>query len=41
VVKVEPDLCFARIVNQTRSLKTDDKVQEKIDEAILGGSDAT
>ena len=33
VVRVEPDLCYIRIISQERPLKTDDKVQEKIAEA--------
>jgi tetratricopeptide (TPR) repeat protein len=33
VVRVEPDLCYIRILSQERPLKTDDKVQEKIAEA--------
>ena len=37
VAKVDTDLCFARIVNRERALKTDDKVQEKVDPAALGG----
>ncbi|MEW5801067.1 MAG: tetratricopeptide repeat protein [bacterium] len=40
VVRVEPDLCYVRILSKERPLKTDDKVQEKIAEAAaLGGSD--
>ena len=31
VVKVEPDLCYARILNQEGSITRDDKVQEKAD----------
>ncbi len=29
VVKVEPDLCYARVVSQERSLQRDDKLREK------------
>jgi hypothetical protein len=28
VVRVEPDLCAVRIVEQSRPLQTDDKIQE-------------
>jgi tetratricopeptide (TPR) repeat protein len=35
VVRVEPDLCHAKVLNKERALKTDDKVQEKIEEAAL------
>lgn len=35
VVKVEPDMCFVRVVKQDRPLKADDKVQERIIEAAL------
>jgi tetratricopeptide (TPR) repeat protein len=35
VVRVEPDLCHAKILNKERTLKTDDKVQEKIEETAL------
>jgi tetratricopeptide (TPR) repeat protein len=31
VVQVEPDLCYARILNQKSSIARDDKVQEKVD----------
>jgi hypothetical protein len=31
VVQVEPDLCYARILNQQSSIVRDDKVQEKVD----------
>ena len=31
VVKLEPDLCYARVVKGERALKTDDKVQEKVE----------
>jgi tetratricopeptide (TPR) repeat protein/peroxiredoxin len=30
VVQVEPELCYARVLEQERSPKTDDKVQEKL-----------
>ncbi len=35
VVKVEPDLSFIRVLNQERPVKVDDRVQEKIEEAVL------
>ncbi len=35
VERVEPDLCYVRILNQERPLKADDKVQEKIEETAL------
>jgi hypothetical protein len=35
VIRVEPDLCYARILHQERPLITDDKVQEKIEETAL------
>jgi hypothetical protein len=35
VVRVEPDLCYAKVLNKERSLKTDEKVQEKIEEIAL------
>jgi len=35
VVRVEPELCYAKILNQERPFKTDDKVQEKIEETVL------
>lgn len=35
VVQVEPDLCYAKVLNKERSLKTDDKVQEKMEEISL------
>jgi len=38
VVGVEPDLCYARILNQERPLKTDDKVKEKIEDVVAMGS---
>jgi tetratricopeptide (TPR) repeat protein len=39
VLRVEPDLCYARILNQERPLKKDDKVKEKIEDLVaLGGS---
>jgi tetratricopeptide (TPR) repeat protein len=34
-MRVEPDLCFVRILNQERPIKADDKVQEKTEEAAL------
>ena len=30
VTKVEPDLCYVKIINQERPLKADDKVQEMV-----------
>lgn len=39
VVQVEPDLCYTRILGQKRPLKTEDKVQEKIEEIVLGAND--
>jgi tetratricopeptide (TPR) repeat protein len=42
VVRVEPDLCYMKILNQERPLKTDDKVQEVIAQAAaLEESDAS
>ena len=35
VVRVEPDLCYVRVSKKERSLRTDDRVQEKIEEAAL------
>ena len=35
VSRVEPDLCFAKILRKAKSLKADDKIQEKIEEAAL------
>ena len=35
VSRVEPDLCFAKILRKERPLKADDKIQEKIEEAAL------
>ncbi|MGA1870927.1 MAG: tetratricopeptide repeat protein [bacterium] len=37
ISKVEPDLCYARIIEQRRELKTEDKISEQIEEAVLGG----
>jgi tetratricopeptide (TPR) repeat protein len=34
VVRVEPDLCYARILKQERPLKSDDKVREKIKDIL-------
>jgi len=31
IVRVEPDLCYARILQQERPLKSDDKVREKLE----------
>jgi tetratricopeptide (TPR) repeat protein len=39
VVQVEPDLCYTRILEQKRALKTEDKVQEKIEEIVMGTND--
>jgi hypothetical protein len=36
VVEVQPDLSYARIVNKERTLKTDDKVQEKLETLAMG-----
>jgi tetratricopeptide (TPR) repeat protein/peroxiredoxin len=33
VVQLEPDLCYGKLLKQERSLKRDDKVQEKMEEA--------
>jgi hypothetical protein len=42
VVRVEPDLSHARILNQERALKRDDKIKEKIHDLVpMGGSNAT
>lgn len=38
VVRVEPDLCYARILNKERPLKQDDKVKEKIEDALALGN---
>ncbi|MBM4332396.1 MAG: tetratricopeptide repeat protein [Deltaproteobacteria bacterium] len=35
VVRVEPDLCFARVLKQEKALQPDSKVQEKIEETAL------
>lgn len=35
VVRLEPDLCFVRVLSKERPLRTDDKVQEKIEQAAL------
>jgi len=35
VVQVEPDMSYVKVTNQDRSFKTDDIVQEKIDESAL------
>jgi tetratricopeptide (TPR) repeat protein len=32
IVRVEPDLCYARILKQEKPLKSDDKVREKIED---------
>ncbi len=34
IVRVEPDLCYARILKQERPLKSDDKVREKIEDIV-------
>ncbi|MGV8073245.1 MAG: tetratricopeptide repeat protein [Syntrophobacteraceae bacterium] len=36
VVDVQPDLSYARIVSKERTLKTDDKVQEKLETVAMG-----
>jgi tetratricopeptide (TPR) repeat protein/peroxiredoxin len=36
VVDVQPDLSYARIINKERTLRTDDKVQEKIEALAVG-----
>jgi tetratricopeptide (TPR) repeat protein len=42
IVRVETDLSYARILNQERPFKTDDKVKEKIiDMVAMGASNAT
>ncbi len=41
VVQVEPDLSYGKVVKEEKSVKRDDKVQEKIDEATLGGNHVT
>jgi len=38
IVRVEPELSYARILNQERSLKADDKVKEKIVDVIAMGA---
>lgn len=35
VVRVEPDMCYVRVLSKERPLKADDKVQEKIEQAAL------
>jgi len=35
VVRVEPELCYAKILDQTRPFRTDDRVQEKAEEIAL------
>lgn len=37
VTEVEPDLCFAKVVDQQRPLKTDDQVKEVLTEAVIRG----
>ena len=34
VVRVEPDLCYTRVLNQERLIKADDKVREKIEDLV-------
>ncbi|MDY7031857.1 MAG: tetratricopeptide repeat protein, partial [Thermodesulfobacteriota bacterium] len=34
IVRVEPDLCYARILDQERPIKRDDKVREKIEDLV-------
>ena len=38
VVRVEPDLCFAKVVQQQRPPARDDKVKEVLDETMIRGS---
>ncbi|MDY6953258.1 MAG: tetratricopeptide repeat protein, partial [Thermodesulfobacteriota bacterium] len=40
VVRIEPDLCYARVASQERPLERDDKVQEKLEEAVEGQGSA-
>ncbi|MGP8331751.1 MAG: tetratricopeptide repeat protein [Methanosarcinaceae archaeon] len=35
IVRVEPDLCYARILKQERPLKSDDKVRETIEDIVM------
>ena len=35
VSRVEPDLCFAQVLNKEKPLKADFKVQERVEEAAL------
>jgi len=35
VVRVEPDLCYTKILDQTRPFRTDDRVQERVEEIAL------
>ena len=35
VVRMEPDMCYVRVLSKERPLKADDKVQERIEEAAL------
>jgi hypothetical protein len=35
VVRIEPDICFVRVLKKDRPLKADDKLLEKIEEAAL------
>ncbi len=35
VVRVEPDICFVRVINKERPVRADDKVREKIEKAAL------
>lgn len=35
VVSVEPDLCYVKVLKQDKPLKTDDKVQERMEEIAL------
>jgi len=35
VMRVEPDLCYVRVLRKDRPLRADDKVQEKIEQAAL------
>lgn len=38
IVRVEPDLSYARILNQERALKTDDKIKEKVVDLVAAGA---
>jgi tetratricopeptide (TPR) repeat protein/peroxiredoxin len=40
IVEVQPDLSYARILTKDRTLKTDDKVQEKLETLAMGEKNA-